>query len=205
MNPDVEKILKLKPDVVISGGGIQKKKIKAMEKLGIKVIVMYPEDLYGIVNNTRLIGRLTGKEKKAEKKLKAINKAAETGTCMKNLSAKVYAELWNEPAMGIGGSSFVNHVIMIAGGHNVLFDSTAEYPKVSKEEIVKRNPDIILLLYDPEKNYSEREYFKLTSAGKKGNIFVLGKKQRDLLLRPGPRTLEAVKMLKKIFNKAVEK
>ncbi|MFW6210585.1 MAG: ABC transporter substrate-binding protein, partial [bacterium] len=60
LHPDTEKIASLGPDVVISGGGIQKKAISAMEKLGISVIVFYPQSLSDIAGNMRTIAAITG-------------------------------------------------------------------------------------------------------------------------------------------------
>lgn len=204
MTPDVEKIVKLRPGVVISGGGIQKKAIARLEKLGIPVIVMYPMDLTrGIWNDINILGILTGDPVAARNRIIEFERAMDSVSAPSETPLKVYLELWSQPVMAVGKASFINEAVRLAGGRNILYDAKTEYPKVSPEEIVKRNPDIIILLYKPETDCLKREYFMQTSAGRKGNIYVM--ENFDMLLRPGPRIPQAVKMLKRMFQKAESK
>jgi ABC-type Fe3+-hydroxamate transport system substrate-binding protein len=139
----------------------------------------------------------------------ARNKIIEFERAMDSVAApsaapvKVYLELWSQPVMAVGKASYMNEAVKLAGGRNILSEARTEYPKVSPEEIVKRNPDVIILLYKPEADYLKREYFIQTNAGKNGNIFVMD--NFDMLLRPGPRIPQAIKMLKQIFQKAALK
>jgi iron complex transport system substrate-binding protein len=204
MAPDVEKIVHLKPDVVISGGGIQKKAISSLEKLGIPVIVMYPMNLTeGIWGDINILGKLTGDPITARNKIIEFERAMDSVVSASDTPLKVYVELWSQPVMAIGKASFINEAIKLAGGKNILYNAGTEYPKISPEEVIKRNPDVIILLYKPEADYLKREYFLQTSAGRKGNIYVLD--NFDMLLRPGPRIPQAIRMLKQIFHKAIMK
>lgn len=202
LSPDIEAIVKLKPDVVISGGGIQKKAISAMEKLGIKVLVMYPRDIKGIVRDMEIIAGLLGC-KDSTRKINGFIKETASKTAVSG--ARVYAELWGSPAMAVGGESFINDLIEKAGGVNILKDAKSEFPKVSTEEVVKRQPDVIILLYTPEKDFLDRQYFKMTPAGRAGRIYYLKQDELDCVLRPGPRIGKAVKVFEKILGKAVKK
>lgn len=200
IKPDIEKIIKINPDVVISGGGIQKQTIYKLEKLKIPVLVLYPRDIKGIAGDTITIGRLTGTQDKAKgfakKILDLIPPAGKTA------SITVYVELWGSPAMSAGGQSYIDDIIEAAGGQNIFKSSLSDYPKVSKEEIIKRNPDIILLLYDSEKDYVKRKWFQPVNAGKNGNIFVFSGKESDVFLRPGPRVEQGIQKIKELINKA---
>ena len=198
LHPDIEKILKLKPSVVISGGGSQKKAIYKLGEMNIPVVVMYPGNIDGIVEDMILIGRLTGKEATAVRLADGILKSVKaTSVPAGGKRVKVYAELWNNPAMAIGGSGFLNDIIERAGGANIYSDSTSEYPKSSKEEIIKKAPEVILFFYEPEKDFTERPWLKLTPAGKNNRIYVIGKKEQDIFLRPGPRCAENIMLMKK--------
>ena len=204
MTPDVEKIVQLKPGVVISGGGIQKKAISRLEKLGIPVIVMYPMNLTkGIWDDISIIGRLTGDPVMARNKIIEYERALDSVASPSDMPMRVYIELWNQPVMAVGKASFINEAVRLAGGRNILHDAKTEYPKVSPEEIIKRNPEVIILLYKPEADYLKREYFLQTSAGKRGNIYVLD--NFDMLLRPGPRIPQGIRILKDIMHKAAMK
>jgi len=202
MSPDIEAIIKIKPDVVLSGGGIQKKAIAAMEKLGIKVLVMYPRNIKGIVNDMEIIAKLLGCKNSASKIRDFTGKV---GRKAKTPGVKIYAELWGSPAMGVGGESFINDIIEKAGGINVLKDAKSEFPKVSIEEIVKRQPEVIILLYKPEKDFMNRQYFKMTPAGKAGRIYYLKQVDLDCSLRPGPRIDRAISTFEKIIDNGRQK
>lgn len=199
--PDVERIMKLKPDVIISAGGVQKDVIKKLEKSGAKVIVFYPKTVEMIKANLRMIGKLTGRQQQAEAEVRKIEAAiAPVKKPAKPL--KVYAELWVAPSMAAGGDSYVNDIITLAGGQNIFASEKSDYPKINTEEVIKRNPDVIMLFYQPDPNYKKRVYYKNTTAGKKGNLYPLTKEEIDMVLRPGPRVAEAIKKINSYLLKA---
>ncbi len=199
VSPDIEKILALKPDVVLATKDLQDKIIEKLEELKIKVVIFYSRDISAIEKDIQIMGKLLGNEITAGKIVTSIEKTI--SHIKQNKHIKVYLELWGNPAISIGRDSFITDVISKAGGINVMADSISFYPKVSPEEIIKRNPDVILLLYTPESGYMERSWFKLAKAGIFGNIFVIGKKDMDIMLRPGPRISKAIEMLENIFDK----
>lgn len=198
LHPDIEKIVKINPDVVISGGGVQKKAIKNLENLNIPVIVLYPRNIDGIVENMNLLSFILGcrfcsaKIRNFEVKCKP----------RKNRNIKIYMELWDKPIMSIGGSSFLNDLIKRTGAENILNYVKQEYPKISDEIVIKKKPDVIILLYEPDKDFRNKPRFKNTPAGQKNNIFFMSKQEQDIFLRTGPRIIDAIATLEKILNKA---
>ncbi len=60
----------------------------------------------------------------------------------------VYYEVWTPPLMSAGSTSFINDVIAKAGGINIFENETQQYPTVSSETIVEKNPNVILLPTD---------------------------------------------------------
>ncbi len=197
LNPDIEKILKLNPDLVISGGGIQKKAIKNLENLKIPVLVLYPVDINGIVENMNLLSFILGCKNCFEKIRKFENQCKPRKT--KNL--RIYVELWDKPIMTVGRTSFLSDIIKRTGSENIFNDSKQEYPKISDETVIAKKPDVIILLYEPENNFKEKPRFKNTPAGKDNNIFIMTKQKQDIFLRTGPRVVDAINMLEDILNK----
>ena len=59
-HPDLEKIAAISPDCVFSGGGVQKRAIKKLEKLGIPVLVFYPRSLDGIKKDMETVAAVVG-------------------------------------------------------------------------------------------------------------------------------------------------
>ncbi len=202
LNPDIEKITSYKPDVVISGGGIQKKAIEKLEKLKIPVLVLYPKDIdKGLIKDMETIGGLAGDIMNVKKRILEYRRFLSDASAESDFKTlKVYMEVWGQPVMAVGGKSFINDELKLAGGKNIFYKSRSEYPKITPEDVVKLNPDVIILLYKPEKNFKERAYFKLTKAGKKGDIYVLD--NPDTVLRAGPRIPAGVKQIKDILERS---
>ncbi|MBN2755250.1 MAG: ABC transporter substrate-binding protein [Candidatus Goldbacteria bacterium] len=205
MNPDEEQIIRLSPQAVISGGGVQKSAIYKLESMGVPVIVLYPRELADIASDMRKLNALLGGGRKAEKKIIMFEKRLNKAVSKKRDKIKVYAEIWGEPLMAVSENSFTGKLISAAGGSNVVAFADGEYPKVSKEEIIKANPEKILLFYNPEKNFLKRPCFSATIAGKNNGITAVTGEMLDRTMRPGPRVVEAIEELKRILQEGAIK
>ena len=103
----------------------------------------------------------------------------------------------NDPSRdlyAVGRGTFLNELLTIAGGNNVLPDTMAKYPKVSKEYIIAKSPEIIIEV-GPKSNLSKEETlarkktwgkFSTLRAVKNDRIYFIG---ADYILIPGPRLL----------------
>ncbi len=201
MHPDIEKIAEISPDCVFSGGGVQKRAIKKLEELNIPVLVFYPRSLGGIKKDMETLAAVLGAGEKPAAKLKKFYE--KLGSKRAPSGKKVYIELWGKPVMGVGGSSYINSLLKACGAVNIIGDAAGEYPRVSAEEIIKRDPEIIMLLYDAGEGFKKLKRFKNTTAGEKGDIYIIDKNKRDEILRPGPRIVEGMEIIKKIISGGV--
>jgi iron complex transport system substrate-binding protein len=94
-----------------------------------------------------------------------------------------------------GKGSFIDELIALAGGVNIARDTKRPYSIFSPEEVIKRNPDCIILTYMdkemPLKSVGGRFGWKQISAVKNSRLYNdIGS---DLLLRPGPRLVQGLK------------
>jgi iron complex transport system substrate-binding protein len=98
-----------------------------------------------------------------------------------------------------GRGSFIDELITLAGGTNITYDTKRAYSYFSPEQVIKRNPDCIILAYmsneKPLKIIGERLGWKDISAVKHNRIY--NDINPDLILRPGPRLIEGLKELHK--------
>ncbi|MFH1074391.1 MAG: cobalamin-binding protein [Candidatus Firestonebacteria bacterium] len=204
--PNIEKILLLKPDLIIAGGGVQKDLAIKLSALGIPTLTLYPKDLNQVLRDVVLVGKATGKDKEAlnlSDSLKVrIENVKEKSKNKKK--SKIYFELWNQPITSAGKGSFIEELINIAGGENIFSDINKTFPEVSVEEIIKRNPDIIITAYMGKKSGMKKEIKNRAGWGsikavKDDKIF--DDINSDLLLRPGPRLVSGLEELsKRIFS-----
>ncbi|MDI6851152.1 MAG: ABC transporter substrate-binding protein [bacterium] len=198
LNPDYEKIISLKPDFVIISLPMQKQVEQNLKKLKINYIAFNPESVYEILTVIDSIGKLTGKVERAKFVVDSLKNVLKD---LKPLPSKpkVYIELSENPIYTVGKSSFINEIVELAGGMNIFCDKEISYFSPSQEEIVKRNAEIILLLY-PDANpvkVSKRYGWKTIKAVKAHNIFALNP---DQFTRPGPRVFGATLKLNRLLQ-----
>jgi iron complex transport system substrate-binding protein len=206
-NPNIEKIITLKPDLVMVTGMEQENIRSLLSSLGIKYISVEPKDIDELMSSIEQIGIITGSLTKA----KTINKeirdvletiqiaVSETGDYPK---PRVYMEIWHDPIMSPGRGSFVNDMITRAGGVNITSDIRRSYSRIDPEQIIFRNPEKIILAYmKPDiwvrENFSNRPGWRDIQAVKEKKIYT--GIDPDIILRPGPRVSQGLTELHRVF------
>jgi iron complex transport system substrate-binding protein len=116
-----------------------------------------------------------------------------------NISSKpgVFYEVWSDPLMTAGNTTWINDVIVKAGGVNTFGDQTEQYPTISSETVVARNPDVILLptsmgagtYYGSVAAVKAQAGWNTINAVKNDRIYVI---DQDLFAEPGPRVADQV-------------
>lgn len=179
-DPNMEKIVSLKPDIVLATEAHQKP-VEQLEKLNIPVVVLTSTDIADMMDSLEIVGKICGREAESFKiadELKNRIKAVEDKVAgvPEDKRPKVYYEIWPEPFTTAGPGTFVNDIIEKAGGRNIAGDAKKAYPEYSQEMIISKNPDIIIFSHHGSSN---------TAA-------------EDILKRPGWENIDAVKD-KKVF------
>jgi len=143
---NLEKIVGLKPDLVLATSLTNRKTKEKLKNLGIEVAVFpEPETFTQICSQFLELGRLTGKEKKAEEIVKSVkSKAAAIKNEVENLrKPKVFIQIGAKPLFAATGASFVNDFIEFAGGINIAKEARSGI--YSREQVLKKNPDVIII------------------------------------------------------------
>ncbi|HSJ24128.1 MAG TPA: ABC transporter substrate-binding protein, partial [Longimicrobiales bacterium] len=109
-----------------------------------------------------------------------------------------------EPPMAAGPGSFVDDLITLAGGHNIFADAAQAWPTVSLEEIVRRQPDIIIrpgmrALEDPLAGIAGRPGWRDLAAVRGGRIHGV---DPDLFNRAGITVAQTARELARYFHGA---
>jgi len=173
---NIEKILTLKPDLVIATALTQKKDIEKLKKLGIKVIrFSSPKNFFEICSQFLELGRIVGRYDIAEKIVQeAEDRVGQIKSKTENLpKVKIFIEIGTNPLFTINNDSFVNDFIEFAGGINIAKDAkTGIY---SREAVLKENPDVIIIatmgiVADKEKQIWEK--YKTLKAVKNNRIYI---------------------------------
>jgi iron complex transport system substrate-binding protein len=107
-----------------------------------------------------------------------------------------------------GRASYLNEVIEIAGGENVFRDAIAPYPEVSLEEVIARNPEVIVDMGDMSDTVGVTEEHKRAvvalwdripnlAAVKHHRVFAVAS---DIFVVPGPRVIDAAKAFAEMLH-----
>lgn len=194
---DYERLMLLKPDLVIAEDSLNSEALKKLSDLKIRVLPIKNNSLRDISKNLRLLGQVTGKIVQGETEARRIEQGLKS---LRNISLKlktrpsVFIELWDQPLMTAGPGTFLDDVIWLAGGNNVGRSLTLSFPEVSHEMILEKNPDIIVLanIKANIEKVRSRPGWKNLKAVKEKRVYVINP---DIIVRPGPRLLDGAKQL----------
>jgi len=198
----VEKIVALKPDLVVAGDESHQPVIDALVDLNIPVIALKAAIFEDVYRNIELVGQLTGHDAQAREVVAGMRQrvdavVAKVAAIPQVERPRVFWEVFDEPLMTAGPSTFVGQMIDLAGGVNIFADLTEEYPEISAEEVVRRNPAVIM---GPDSHgdkltpalIAQRPGWQEIAAAETGRIVLI---DGDIASRPGPRLPEALKAI----------
>jgi len=143
---DMERILALQPDLIVAWRtGNPRASIERLKSLGLHVYVVEPESLASIAGHLSRLGELTGQTEEArilrdnfEQSLHDLQQQ------YKDLQpVSVFYQVWNSPMISVGGAELINDMISLCGGSNI-FAELPVGPKVNLEDVVQRNPQVII-------------------------------------------------------------
>lgn len=203
--PDMEKIAALKPDVVFAGY-INKDTVMALEKLGITVVVTEAKNYDGIYESIALIAQVLGKKSEGDALIKSTKDKVD-GVAKKAAAFTKHPSVYYVISFGEAGGnwtsgpgSFINTLFEKAGFTCATADGEAEWLEYPLEQLVQKDPDILLLASDvgqAEDLQKENGYKDLTAV-KNGKVYVV---DANILSRPGVRVGEAMELLYGILEK----
>lgn len=144
----IEKLLALKPDLVIAWqSGNKKSDIEQIQRLGLKLVLSQPNQLTDIAKELRTLGQLTGHQQQAEQVAsryeKKLAQIIDTNSNKKPL--RLFYQLWSEPMMTVNKQTWINQLIDICQGINVFADNPTQYPQISIENVIVAQPDLMVM------------------------------------------------------------
>jgi iron complex transport system substrate-binding protein len=198
----LEAIVGLQPDLVVSAGELQGRVIAELERLGLPTLALAGDTLPSLREEISLLGQVTGHEEQAAELARGLQDRIER---IRQLAAKiqpeqrisVYYQVSDEPVIAAGPTSYIGQAIELCGGTNVISDTSAQFPKISPEVVLARDPDLILapfhmtegmLTVDPR---TRPEWRQLRAITERRLHWIDG----DKAARCGPRFVDAVEQM----------
>ena len=202
---DLEKIVSLKPDLVIAWtSGNNAKQIEKLISLGLTVFMSeprYPED---IAKTIQRFGKLAGTNDIASKSYADFMQHYKS---LKNRYSnkekiKIFYQIWNKPLMTISGEHLISDIIELCGGENVFAKLKILTPRISLESVLATNSEVIVSggmgKARPDWLDDWKNWPALPAVKNKQLYFV----EPSLMQRVGPRILDGADKLCEILDKA---
>jgi iron complex transport system substrate-binding protein len=203
--PNLEAILGLKPDLVVGNKDfIRPDALAKLEQLRVPVFILAPKSVEDILLHISTVGRLVGHDKEARAVVQGIrDRVGELRHRMASTRpVRVFYVVNSDPLISVGSGSFIHQVLELAGGENIVGRAATPYPKVSLEEVLRRDPEVIIFPVGTSEGIPEAEqqrWRKWTSVSAVAQNR-LHQIRGDLVNRSGPRVIEGIEELAKIFH-----
>ena len=145
---NLEKIVQLQPDLILTNGPTQQRFAVPLKNLGFAVISLWPRDMAGLVKDFLLLGELLGQEQKARTFIDEMRPRfqAIVSKTKNKPKRRAYLQMWTEPLITVGGASFTDWLVSAAGGVNVFGDLSFDSGQIGLESLIQRNPEVLIFL-----------------------------------------------------------
>jgi iron complex transport system substrate-binding protein len=194
--PSVERIVSLRPDLVIGVLSLQRDHLARIRSLGLPVLAVDASSLADTIAQIRVLGRVL--DHQAEGTRTADDLAARARRVQRARAVTVYVEAWHDPLLAAGGRTLVHDLVTLAGGINV-FAGTAGYAQVPAESVLARNPSVILMMYPGRSRVLSRAGWRDLKAVVANRVHEL---PTDVVSRPGPRAVDGLELIARLLRGA---
>ncbi len=203
-DPSLEEVVKLKPDLILATAINPREKVAALNRLGLPVYVTDPHSVNEMIDSVEHIGNALSAEKSGTALAETLR--ARLSDLDRRLTGssprRVLFVVWTDPLISVGRDTFIADALRHAGARSVI-DTTAEWPRVSFEEIVRLQPEFLVFASahatDTQHDIDAlrtRPGWRDLDAIRLGHVVIVS----DAINRPAPRMVDAVEQLARAFH-----
>lgn len=206
--PDLERVLSLRPDLVITISDIQAEVAAGLIRHGIPVLALNPHRLEDVWQSILVVGGAIGAQRPAETLVASLQAELTAIPLAQPLPRppRVFFEEWPDPL--ISGIGWVGDLIRAVGGED-LFPELAQQPNaagrvVTLDAVAERGPEVVLASWCGKPadldSIRRRPAWQETPAVQRGHIFEISS---DLILQIGPSLIEGARQIHRRLGEAV--
>lgn len=208
VDPNLEKIISLNPDLIIGFRGNSIRLIEKMQKFNLPVFALETgttiNSVFAVIET---VAQITWVEERAAKLLQPLmlqyQNIISALDRVHNIP-KVFVFLHGVGLWTCGKNSFMDDLLNKAKGKNIAGNIKKKWLRFSQEQLIAENPNFIIILskskedfLKAKKSISKGVYLKTLQAVEQGEVYFL---DENLVTRPGPRIIEALNNLARIFH-----
>lgn len=205
VNVNIEKIISLSPDLVIgTRDGNSQADIELLEQAGIPVFIVNPRSVESVITTVALIGKVCGIPDKGALLADDLTRRFESVRSRIQYRKKplVFLQINIVPIMTVNKTTVHNDLISLAGGVNMAAEEPVTYPRISVEEVVKKEPEVIIISSMERGGRFEKarnDWMQWTSipAVRNKRVHLI---DSDLIDRPSPRIIDGLEALARIIH-----
>lgn len=203
IRPNVEVVLGTRPDLVILYASEDNRAAAGrFRAAGVNTLSLKIDHISDFRRSTALLGAILGDSARARIVTDSVYRSLER---VRSATAglrrpTVFWHVWDAPLITIGGGSFMNELVDIAGARNVYADIEGPSESISLEDVAKRNPDFILAGPIGASQIGNDPRWKIVRAAREGRVLVV---DTLLVARPSVRLGEAAVSLARLLHPGV--
>jgi iron complex transport system substrate-binding protein len=204
LNPNLEKIVALKPDLVLGSPGANRRETAdQLERLGIPVYGVKTQSVEETLRSIEDLGHVLGRESEAQGLVVSLRRriAVVEQRAAARRNPKVLFVVWYRPLTTAGPHTFIDDVMRRAGGVPINEGLNGEWPRVSLEEVLHRDPEVILFpsagAFSPSLDELSRlPGWKDLRAVRMRHLYFIP----ETIIRPSPRLVDALEEVAHILD-----
>ena len=203
LRPNVEAVLAARPDlVVLYASADNRAAASAFRRAGIATVALKIDRIEHFRRAAATLGALTGEEARARTVVDSVSTtlARVRAATASREPPTVFWHVWDAPLITIGRGSYMNELLQIAGGRNAFGDLPDVSPQVSFEELLRRDPAVVLAGAEGVRRLRADPAWQRTRAARERRLLVV---DTALVGRPGVRLGEAAVSLARLLHPGV--
>lgn len=189
---NTEKLLSLKPDLVIAWrGGTSPRQIEQLQSLGVKVLWLAPDSIEQLIATLRQLAEYSPQPQQAQLAAATLQQQFDhlQQRYRQPQRKRVFLQFGMKPLFTAADNTLQNEVLGLCGGENIFSDSRVPWPQVSREQVLVRQPQAIVMPGDAARAVTVEQFWQPQL---KVPVYTVND---DWFSRAGPRIILAARQL----------
>ncbi|EKT64989.1 vitamin B12 ABC transporter substrate-binding protein BtuF [Providencia burhodogranariea] len=191
---NVERIIALKPDLILAWrGGNPQRPLDQLAALDFPIVYLDPNNIESVISAVKKLEEYSPKPDIAKQSISTmqeqLTQLKQKYTKSSTSKKRVFIQLGTQPLFSTGKDTIQNEIISLCGGENIFENSPVQWPQVSREQVLIRKPEVIVITGEQAQEKTVQQFWQAQLP-----IPVI-RLNEDWFHRAGPRVLLAAKEL----------
>ncbi|MGI3429097.1 vitamin B12 ABC transporter substrate-binding protein BtuF [Providencia stuartii] len=191
---NVERIVALKPDLILAWrGGNPQRPLDQLAALGIPIIYFDPQSVEEVISAIEQLAKYSPQPQIAQQSVlsmrEQLNQLKQRYAQQERPKKRVFIQLGTQPLFSTGSNTIQNDIVSMCGGENIFANSAVPWPQVSREQVIARQPEMIVMTGTETQETAVRQFWQTQLS------IPIIRLNEDWFHRAGPRVVLAAQSL----------